>query len=127
MSLRLYNELEAVQKKDAQLEWENEVLREKTQELEVARQVLQAEVEKSREVRALEHDNFTSKTPHPVQKKGVFLYVLNPFWGEGGDLKSISLLDCHQPPSLHIRNPPLRVLHSCTRPGQLSPSSPRSP
>uniref|UniRef100_A0AAQ4RBZ6 SOGA coiled-coil domain-containing protein n=1 Tax=Gasterosteus aculeatus aculeatus TaxID=481459 RepID=A0AAQ4RBZ6_GASAC len=49
VSLRLYNELEAVQKKDAQLEWENEVLREKTQELEVARQVLQAEVEKSRE------------------------------------------------------------------------------
>ncbi|KAM8864277.1 uncharacterized protein AB9W97_018669 isoform 2-T3 [Spinachia spinachia] len=49
VSLRLYNELEAVQKKDAQLEWENEVLREKTQELEVARQVLQAEVEKTRE------------------------------------------------------------------------------
>uniref|UniRef100_A0AAQ4PFZ6 SOGA coiled-coil domain-containing protein n=1 Tax=Gasterosteus aculeatus aculeatus TaxID=481459 RepID=A0AAQ4PFZ6_GASAC len=63
VSLRLYNELEAVQKKDAQLEWENEVLREKTQELEVARQVLQAEVEKSREVRALKHDIFTSKTP----------------------------------------------------------------
>ncbi|XP_034392088.1 uncharacterized protein si:ch211-197l9.2 [Cyclopterus lumpus] len=49
VSLRLYNELEAVRKKDSQLEWENEVLREKTQELEVAKQVLQAEVEKTRE------------------------------------------------------------------------------
>ncbi|XP_031701653.1 protein SOGA1 [Anarrhichthys ocellatus] len=49
VSLRLYNELEAVRKKDSQLEWENEALREKTQELEVAKQVLQAEVEKTRE------------------------------------------------------------------------------
>lgn len=51
VSLRLYNELEAVRKKNSQLEWENEALREKTQELEVAKQVLQAEVEKTREVR----------------------------------------------------------------------------
>jgi len=50
VSLRLYNELEAVRKKDSQLEWENEALREKTQDLEVAKQVLQAEVEKTREV-----------------------------------------------------------------------------
>nr|XP_020491664.1 uncharacterized protein LOC109985601 isoform X1 [Labrus bergylta] len=49
VSLRLYNELDAVQKKNSQLEWENEALREKTQELEVAKQVLQAEVEKARE------------------------------------------------------------------------------
>lgn len=49
VSLRLYNELEAVQKKNSQLEWENEVLREKTQELEVAKQVLQVEAEKARE------------------------------------------------------------------------------
>ncbi|XP_034731436.1 uncharacterized protein LOC117947007 [Etheostoma cragini] len=49
VSLRLYNELEGVQKKNSQLEWENEALREKTQELEVAKQVLQAEVEKVRE------------------------------------------------------------------------------
>uniref|UniRef100_A0A3B5M6G7 SOGA coiled-coil domain-containing protein n=1 Tax=Xiphophorus couchianus TaxID=32473 RepID=A0A3B5M6G7_9TELE len=47
VSLRLYNELEAAQKKNSQLEWENEMLREKTQELEVAKQVLQSEVEKS--------------------------------------------------------------------------------
>ncbi|KAJ0064861.1 hypothetical protein NL108_017005, partial [Boleophthalmus pectinirostris] len=51
VSLRLYNELEAVQKKNLQLEWENEVLGQKTQELEVAKQVLQAEAEKAREVR----------------------------------------------------------------------------
>lgn len=50
VSLRLYNELEVVQKKKSQLEWENEALREKTQELEVAKQVLQAEVDKAREV-----------------------------------------------------------------------------
>ncbi|XP_008276087.1 uncharacterized protein LOC103354480 [Stegastes partitus] len=49
VSLRLFNELEAVQKKNSQLDWENEVLREKTQELEVAKQVLQTEVEKVRE------------------------------------------------------------------------------
>lgn len=50
VSLRLYNELEVAQKTKSQLEWENEALREKTQELEVAKQVLQAEVEKNREV-----------------------------------------------------------------------------
>ncbi|XP_069383346.1 myosin-3-like [Paralichthys olivaceus] len=49
VSLRLYNELEAVKKKNSQLEWDNETLRERTQELEVAKQVLQAEVEKTRE------------------------------------------------------------------------------
>ncbi|XP_054631938.1 uncharacterized protein LOC129181169 isoform X2 [Dunckerocampus dactyliophorus] len=49
VSLRLYTELEAVQKKNSQLEWENEMLREKTQELEVAKHVLQAELEKARE------------------------------------------------------------------------------
>nr|XP_057907356.1 uncharacterized protein LOC131104323 [Doryrhamphus excisus]XP_057907357.1 uncharacterized protein LOC131104323 [Doryrhamphus excisus]XP_057907358.1 uncharacterized protein LOC131104323 [Doryrhamphus excisus] len=47
VSLRLYTELEAVQKKNSQLEWENEMLRERTQELEVAKHVLQAELEKS--------------------------------------------------------------------------------
>lgn len=51
VSLRLYNELEVVQKKNGQLDWENEMLREKTQELEVAKHVLQAELEKAREVR----------------------------------------------------------------------------
>lgn len=50
MSLRLYNELEVVQTKKSQLEWENEVLRERTQELEVTKQVLQAELDKIREV-----------------------------------------------------------------------------
>ncbi|XP_078144226.1 uncharacterized protein LOC139928799 [Centroberyx gerrardi] len=49
VSLRLHNELESVQKKNSQLEWDNEGLREKTQELEVTKQVLQAEMEKVRE------------------------------------------------------------------------------
>ncbi|KAM4610618.1 uncharacterized protein ACJ7VT_013818 [Polymixia lowei] len=47
VSLRLHNELESVQKKNSQLEWENEALRERTQELEVAKQVLQAEMDKA--------------------------------------------------------------------------------
>ncbi|XP_071401932.1 uncharacterized protein [Centroberyx affinis] len=47
VSLRLHNELESVQKKNSQLEWDNEGLREKTQELEVTKQVLQAEMDKS--------------------------------------------------------------------------------
>ncbi|XP_056444598.1 uncharacterized protein si:ch211-197l9.2 [Gadus chalcogrammus] len=46
VSLRLRNELESVQKKKSLLEVENEVLRERTQELEVAKQVLQTEVDK---------------------------------------------------------------------------------
>lgn len=47
VSLRLHSELEAVQKKNARLEWENEELRERLQDLEVAKQVLQAEMDKS--------------------------------------------------------------------------------
>ena len=46
MSLRLRNELESVQKKKSLLDVENEALRERTQELEVAKQVLQTEVDK---------------------------------------------------------------------------------
>uniref|UniRef100_A0A8C5E0P5 SOGA coiled-coil domain-containing protein n=1 Tax=Gouania willdenowi TaxID=441366 RepID=A0A8C5E0P5_GOUWI len=52
VSCRLYTELEEVQKKNAQLDWDNEALREKTQELEVVQQVLQTELEKVREVNA---------------------------------------------------------------------------
>lgn len=50
MSLRLHTELEAVQKKGLQLEWDNEELRVQVQNLEVAKQVLQSEINKSREV-----------------------------------------------------------------------------
>ncbi|KAI5612276.1 protein SOGA1-like [Silurus asotus] len=49
VSLRLHTELEAVQKKSLRLEWENEELREQLQNLDVAKQVLQAEMNKSRE------------------------------------------------------------------------------
>lgn len=52
MSLRLHTELEAVQKKSLRLEWENEELRERLQNLEVAKQVLQTEMNKSREVQS---------------------------------------------------------------------------
>lgn len=50
VSLRLHTELEAVQKKSLRLDWENEELREQLQNLEVTKQVLQAEMNKSREV-----------------------------------------------------------------------------
>ncbi len=51
VSIRLHNELDAVEKKRSRLEQENEELRVKLQDLEVAKQVLQAEMEKAREVR----------------------------------------------------------------------------
>uniref|UniRef100_A0A671KJZ4 Suppressor of glucose, autophagy associated 1 n=1 Tax=Sinocyclocheilus anshuiensis TaxID=1608454 RepID=A0A671KJZ4_9TELE len=47
--IRLHNELDAVEKKRSRLEQENEELRVKLQDLEVAKQVLQAEMEKARE------------------------------------------------------------------------------
>lgn len=50
MSIRLHNELDTVEKKRSRLEQENEELQVKLQDLEVAKQVLQAELEKSREV-----------------------------------------------------------------------------
>ncbi|XP_076839766.1 microtubule cross-linking factor 2 isoform X3 [Brachyhypopomus gauderio] len=49
VSIRLHGELEAVEKKRRCLEQENEELQVKLQELEVAKQVLQAELERSRE------------------------------------------------------------------------------
>lgn len=50
MSIRLHNELDTVEKKRSRLEQENEELQVKLQDLDVAKQVLQAELEKSREV-----------------------------------------------------------------------------
>ncbi|XP_067227311.1 microtubule cross-linking factor 2 isoform X2 [Chanodichthys erythropterus] len=49
VSIRLHNELDTVEKKRSRLEQENEDLRVKLQDLEVAKQVLQAEMEKARE------------------------------------------------------------------------------
>lgn len=59
MSIRLHNELDAVEKKRSRLEQENEELRVKLQDLEVAKQVLQAEMEKTREVRMTGYILFT--------------------------------------------------------------------
>ncbi|XP_029578761.1 protein SOGA1 isoform X1 [Salmo trutta] len=67
VSLRLHNELESVQKKNSRLEWENEALREMQQELEVAKQVLQAEMEKARES-SLKRKNVRSPT-NKTEKK----------------------------------------------------------
>ncbi|XP_036386718.1 protein SOGA1-like [Megalops cyprinoides] len=49
VSIRLHGELESVERKRAQLEQENEELRERLQDLEVTSQVLQAEMNRSRE------------------------------------------------------------------------------
>ncbi|XP_036388980.1 protein SOGA1 isoform X1 [Megalops cyprinoides] len=49
VSIRLHNELESIEKKRSRLEQENEDLRQKLQDLEVAKQVLQAEMDKARE------------------------------------------------------------------------------
>lgn len=50
--MRLHKELEAVEKKRARLEEENEELRQRLIETELAKQVLQMELERPREVRA---------------------------------------------------------------------------
>lgn len=52
ISVRLHKELEAVEKKRARLEEENEELRQRLIETELAKQVLQTELERPREVRA---------------------------------------------------------------------------
>ncbi|CDQ80130.1 unnamed protein product [Oncorhynchus mykiss] len=49
VSIRLHNELDSVEKKRGRLEQENEELRVRLQDLEVAKQVLQTEMEKQRE------------------------------------------------------------------------------
>ncbi|XP_030624901.1 protein SOGA1 [Chanos chanos] len=49
VSIRLHSELDSVEKKRMKLEQENEELRVKLQDLEVAKQVLQTELEKTRE------------------------------------------------------------------------------
>lgn len=51
ISVRLHKELEAVEKKRARLEEENEELRQRLIETELAKQVLQTELERPREVR----------------------------------------------------------------------------
>eukprot|EP00063_Salmo_salar_P026937 XP_014001772.1 PREDICTED: protein SOGA1-like isoform X3 [Salmo salar] len=49
VSIRLHNELDSVEKKRGRLEQENEEMRVRLQDLEVAKQVLQTEMEKQRE------------------------------------------------------------------------------
>lgn len=51
VSVRLHNELEAVEKKRIRLEEENEDLRQRLIETELAKQVVQNEMDKLREVR----------------------------------------------------------------------------
>lgn len=53
ISVRLHKELEVVEKKRVRLEEENEDLRQRLIETELAKQVLQTELERPREVRTL--------------------------------------------------------------------------
>ncbi|XP_060750968.1 protein SOGA1 isoform X4 [Tachysurus vachellii] len=62
VSIRLHNELDTVEKKRSRLEQENEELQVKLQDLEVAKQVLQAELEKSRE------NSLKKRGPRPNHK-----------------------------------------------------------
>ncbi|XP_072552863.1 microtubule cross-linking factor 2 [Salminus brasiliensis] len=68
VSLRLHSELEAIQKKSSRLEWENEGLRERLQDLEVAKQVLQAEIDKPRE-NSLKRRSSLRSTASKYEKK----------------------------------------------------------
>lgn len=52
ISMRLHKELEVVEKKRMRLEEENEGLRQRLIETELAKQVLQTELDRPREVRA---------------------------------------------------------------------------
>uniref|UniRef100_W5MEB1 Microtubule crosslinking factor 2 n=1 Tax=Lepisosteus oculatus TaxID=7918 RepID=W5MEB1_LEPOC len=69
VSIRLHNELDAVEKKRSRLEQENEDLRQKLLDLEVAKQVLQAEMDKVKEnslkKRGARLANKTDKKPSP--------------------------------------------------------------
>ncbi|XP_023689908.2 microtubule cross-linking factor 2 isoform X2 [Paramormyrops kingsleyae] len=71
VSIRLHNELEAVEKKRSQLEQENEDLRQRLQDLEVSKQVLQTEMEKTREnslkKRSSRQPNKAEKKPSPQE------------------------------------------------------------
>lgn len=49
VSIRLHSELDSVEKKRSRLEQENEELRVRLQDLEVAKQVLQQEIDKVRD------------------------------------------------------------------------------
>lgn len=48
MSIRLHSQLDSIEKKRSRLEQENEELRVRLQDLEVAKQVLQQEIDKVR-------------------------------------------------------------------------------
>uniref|UniRef100_A0A4W5M2B8 Microtubule crosslinking factor 2 n=1 Tax=Hucho hucho TaxID=62062 RepID=A0A4W5M2B8_9TELE len=70
--IRLHNELDSVEKKRGRLEQENEELRVRLQDLEVAKQVLQAEMEKQREnslkKRGARPNNKPEKKPSVLQE-----------------------------------------------------------
>lgn len=78
ISVRLHKELEAVEKKRARLEEENEELRQRLIETELAKQVLQTELERPREVRVLFYLACGGPTPASVSEP--LFCTLRPSW-----------------------------------------------
>ncbi|XP_031421937.1 protein SOGA1 isoform X2 [Clupea harengus] len=69
VSIRLHNELESVEKKRIRLEQENEELRVQLQDLEVAKQVLQTEMEKTREQNSQKKRGTDRRSNSKAEKK----------------------------------------------------------
>uniref|UniRef100_A0A8D3CKC7 DUF4482 domain-containing protein n=1 Tax=Scophthalmus maximus TaxID=52904 RepID=A0A8D3CKC7_SCOMX len=68
VSIRLHNQLDSVEKKRSRLEKENEELRGRLQDLEVAKQVLQQEIDKnSQKKRGARPNNKPDKKPGPQE------------------------------------------------------------
>lgn len=81
MSIRLHSQLDSVEKKRSGLEQENEELRVRLQDLEVARQVLQQEIDKVGRPRgeATLGGSLTTAPTHPPHYHR-FLLILAPLW-----------------------------------------------
>ncbi|XP_071368701.1 microtubule cross-linking factor 2-like, partial [Centroberyx affinis] len=67
VSIRLHSELDSVEKKRSRLEQENEELRVRLQDLEVAKQVLQQEIDKTRAREAVRLEQRSSVQGLPVE------------------------------------------------------------
>lgn len=79
VSIRLHSQLDSVEKKRSGLEQENEELRVRLQDLEVARQVLQQEIDKVGRPRG-EATLGGSLTTGPPPRYHRFLLILAPLW-----------------------------------------------
>lgn len=91
MSIRLHSQLDSVEKKRSGLEQENEELRVRLQDLEVARQVLQQEIDKVGRPRG-EAELGGSLTTGPLPHYHHFLPTLVPLEETWGVLAKVQAL-----------------------------------